>query len=273
MSDAVRRPGPAALNTSAPNAARMADYFLGGKDNFAADREAAERVLAVAPEIRTMAQESHAFLGRVVRYLVGQDMRQFVVLGSGLPTRRNVHQVAQEIAPETRVAYVATDPVVLSHARAMLATDARTTVVEGDVLHPRELLTDPGLRSLIDLEEPVAVLILSALQFIPDEDDPHKNVAVLREAVPVGSHFAIGHVVFDTRPEAAGPLVDIYRQVLGRHEDASRTSDQVLRFFDGLELVEPGLVYIRHWRPDNPLTTQGRDRTWSMGGIGRKTEG
>ncbi|MEU4832567.1 SAM-dependent methyltransferase [Streptosporangium sp. NPDC023615] len=272
MSDAARRPA-SGLNTSVPNVARMNDYFLGGKDNFAADREAAERVLAVAPEIRAMAQESHAFLGRVVRHLVEQGMRQFVVIGSGLPTRRSAHEVAQEIEPETRVVYVATDPVVLSHSRAMLATDGRTTVVEGDVLHPRELLADPELRRLIDLERPVAVLILSALQFIPDEDDPHKSVAVLREAVPVGSHFAIAHVVFDTRPEAAGPLVDIYRRVLGRQEDASRTSDQVLRFFDGLELVEPGLVHLRHWRPDNPLTTRGPDRTWSMGGVGRKTEG
>ncbi|MER6177615.1 SAM-dependent methyltransferase [Streptosporangium sp. NPDC001681] len=271
MSDADRRPA-AGLNTSVPNIARMNDYFLGGKDNFAADRKAAEEVLAIAPEIRAMSQEAQAFLRRATGYLVEQGMTQFVVLGSGLPTRNNVHQVAQAIAPDTRVVYVATDPVVLSHARAMLATNPHTTIVEGDVLHPRELLNDPELRRLIDLDLPVAVLILSALQFIPDEDDPHKNVAILRDAVPAGSHFAIGHVVFDTRPEAAGPLVDIYRKILGRHEDASRRSDQVLRFFDGLELVEPGLVYVRHWRPDNPLATQGREKTWTMGGVARKVE-
>ncbi|WP_440104988.1 SAM-dependent methyltransferase [Streptosporangium sp. H16] len=272
MSDASRRPG-AGLDTSVPNIARMNDYFLGGKDNFAADRRAAEEVLAIAPEVRAMTHEAQAFLGRVVRYLVGQGMTQFVVIGSGLPTRRNVHQVAQESAPGTRVVYVSNDPVVLSHGRATLATNPHTTVVEGDVMHPRELLTDPELLRLVDLDLPVAVLILSALQFIPDEDDPHKSVAVLRDAVPVGSHFGIGHVVFDTRPEAQRPLVEIFQRILGRGEDASRRSEQVLRFFDGLDLVDPGLVYVRHWRPDNPLAAQGRDRTWTMGGVARKSGG
>ncbi|MEU4536006.1 SAM-dependent methyltransferase [Streptosporangium sp. NPDC023825] len=272
MSDASRRPG-ASLDTSVPNIARMNNYFLGGKDNFAADRKAAEEVLAIAPEVRAMTHEAQAFLGRVVRYLVEEGMTQFVVIGSGLPNRRNVHQVAQEIVPETRVVYVSNDPVVLSHGRATLATNPCTTVVEGDVMHPRELLTDPELLRLVDLDLPVAVLILSALQFIPDEDDPHKSVAVLRDAVPVGSHFGIGHVVFDTRPEAQRPLVEIFQRILGRGEDASRRSEQVLRFFDGLELVDPGLVYVRHWRPDNPLAAQGRDRTWTMGGVGRKSEG
>ncbi|MFF3438668.1 SAM-dependent methyltransferase [Streptosporangium sp. NPDC002721] len=270
MSDESRRPG-AGLDTSVPNIARMNNYFLGGKDNFAADRKAAEEVLAIAPEVRAMTHEAQAFLGRIVRYLVEAGMTQFVVIGSGLPNQRNVHQVAQEIAPDTRVVYVSNDPVVLSHARAMLATNPYTGVVEGDVMHPGELLTDPELLRLVDLDVPVAVLILSALQFIPDEDDPHKCVAILRDAVPVGSHFAIGHVVFDTRPEAQGPVVKIFQRVLGRGEDASRRSEQVLRFFDGLELVDPGLVYVRHWHPDNPLAAQGRDRTWTMGGVARKS--
>jgi len=269
MNDTSRRLG-AGLDTSVPNIARMNDYFIGGKNNFAADRKAAEEVLAIAPEIRAMTHEAQAFLCRMVRYLAERGMTQFVVIGSGLPNDRNVHQVAQEIVPDARVAYVSNDPVVLSHARATLATNPYTTVVEGHILHPRELLTDPELLRLVDLELPVAILILSALQFIPDEDDPHKSVAILRDAVAVGSHFGIGHVVFDTRPEARGPLVEIFQQVLGRTEDASRRSDQVLRFFDGLELVDPGLVYLRHWHPDNPLTTQGRDRTWTMGGVARK---
>jgi S-adenosyl methyltransferase len=272
MTDASRRPG-AGLDTSVPNIARMNNYFLDGKDNFAADRKAAEEVLAVAPEVKAMTYESQAFLGRVVRYLVEQGMTQFVVIGSGLPNRRNVHQVAQEIVPDTRVVYVSNDPVVLSHSRATLATNPYTTAVEGDVLHPRELLADPELLRLVNLDLPVAVLILSALQFIPDEDDPHKSVAVLRDAVPVGSYFGIGHVVFDTRPEAKDPLVEIFQRILGRGEDASRRSEQVLRFFDGLELVDPGLVYVRHWHPDNPLAAQGRDKTWTMGGVARKVRG
>ncbi|MFF5205672.1 SAM-dependent methyltransferase [Streptosporangium sp. NPDC000396] len=271
MSDAARRP-PASLDTTVPNIARMNDYFLGGKDNFAADREAADRVLAIAPEIKAMAKEAQAFLGRVVRYLVERGLTQFLAVGWGLPTQQNVHQVAQSLVPGTRVVYVADDPIVLSHARALLATNPDTAVVEGDVLHPGELLADPELRKLIDLNRPVAVLITSALQFIPDEDDPFKSVALLRDSLPVGSHLVIAHAVFDMRPEAAGPIVDIYRQILNRTEDASRTRKQVLRFFDGLELVDPGLVYLRHWHPDNPLTVQGPEKTWTVGGVARKAE-
>ncbi|SNT29554.1 S-adenosyl methyltransferase [Streptosporangium subroseum] len=272
MSDATRRP-PAGLDTSVANVARMNDYYLGGKDNFAADRKAAEEVLALAPEVRTMAREGQAFMIRAVRYLLDEGVTQFVSLGVGLPTRSSIHYVAQELVPDARVVYVSTDPVVLSHARALLATNPATAVVEGDILHPRELLADPGLRGLVDLDRPVAILIASALQFIPDEDDPFKCVAVLRDALPVGSCFALGHVVFERRPEVEDPIVGIYRRILGRDEGAGRSSQQVLRFFDGMELVEPGFVYTRDWRPDNPLTVQGRDKTWSMVGIARKTEG
>ncbi|MFJ2034027.1 SAM-dependent methyltransferase [Streptosporangium sp. NPDC087985] len=272
MSDAARRP-LAQLDTSVPNVARMNDYFLGGKDNFAADRQAAEEVLAVAPEIRTIAKESQAFLCRAVRYLVEQGITQFLTIGSTLPTRNNVHQMAQALEPSARVVYAADDPVVLSHALALLATDPRTAAIRGDVLHPDELLADPELRRLLDLEQPVAIMITSTLQFIPDEDDPFKSVALLRDAVPVGSHLVITHVVFDTRPEKAGPLVDIYRKVLSRSEDASRTRQQVLRFFDGLELVDPGLVYLRQWRPDNPLAARRPEKAWSVAGVARKTDG
>ncbi|MEV6866045.1 SAM-dependent methyltransferase [Streptosporangium subroseum] len=272
MSDATRRP-PAGLDTSVANVARMNDYYLGGKDNFAADRKAAEEVLALAPEVRTMAREGQAFMTRAVRYLLDEGITQFVSLGVGLPTRSSIHHVAQALVPDARVVYVSTDPVVLSHARALLATNPATAVVAGDILHPRELLADPELRRLIDLDRPVAILIASALQFIPDEDDPFKCVAVLRDALPVGSCFALGHVVFERRPEVKDPIVGIYRRILGRDEGAARTGKQVLRFFDGMELVEPGFVYTRDWRPDNPLTVQGRDKTWSMVGMAMKTEG
>ncbi|AWS43259.1 SAM-dependent methyltransferase [Streptosporangium sp. 'caverna'] len=272
MSDATGRP-PAGLDTSVANVARMNDYYLGGKDNFAADRKAAEEVLALAPEVRTMAREGQAFMTRAVRYLLDEGVTQFVSLGVGLPTSSSIHHVAQALVPDARVVYVSTDPVVLSHARALLATNPATAVVEGDILHPRELLADPELRRIIDLDRPVAILIASALQFIPDEDDPFKCVAVLRDALPVGSGFAFGHVVFDRRPEVEDSIVGIYRRILGRDEGAGRTSKQVLRFFDGMKLVDPGFVYTRDWRPDNPLTVQGRDKTWSMVGIARKTEG
>jgi hypothetical protein len=162
-------------------------------------------VLALATEVRTMAREGQAFMTRAVRYLVDEGITQFVSLGVGLPTQSSVHHVAQALLPDARVVYVSTDPVVLSHARALLATNPATAVVEGDILHPRELLADPELRRLIDLDRPVAILISSALQFIPDEDDPFKCVAILRDALPVGSGFAFGHVVFDRRPEVKDP--------------------------------------------------------------------
>ncbi|GGK89035.1 hypothetical protein Sme01_02340 [Sphaerisporangium melleum] len=260
----------AALDITAPNHARIANYFLGGKDNFAADREAAEAIIAVAPEVRVMARESHQFHARVVRYLVEQGVTQFLNIGAGIPADHNTHQIARSLAPDARVVYVSDDSVVLSHSRALLATDPGTGVTEGDIMHPDELLADPGLRRVLDVSRPIGVMVPSALQFIPDDDDPYKQVARLRDLLAVGSHLTIVHAVFDSRPEVAGPIVEIYRRVLGRPEDASRKRAQVLRFFDGMELVEPGLVYVRQWRPDNPLSTHNAEKFWLVGGVARK---
>jgi hypothetical protein len=263
----------AGVDTSTPNIARMNDYFLGGKDNFAADREAADKVLAIAPEIKEMTEENRDFLGRVVRYLGSQGIRQFIDIGSGLPTQRNTHEVARTQTPDARVVYVDSDPVVLSHARALLVDSAQTSVLEGDIMHPAELLRDCRERDLVDLDEPVAVLILTALHFIPHSDDPFKSVAWLRDALPDGSYLALSHVVFDTRPDAVDPIEDIYRDILSRPgENAARTRDEVLPFFDGFDLVDPGLVYIREWRPDNPLKAQLPRKVWMAGGTGRKSE-
>src|SRR4051812_23738961 len=146
------RPNP--VDLSVPNIARMNDYFLGGKDNFAADREAADQVLAIAPEIKEMTEENRDFLGRMVRYLGSQGIRQFIDIGSGLPTQRNTHEVARAQTPDARVVYVDSDPVVLSHARALLVDSAQTSVLEGDIMHPAELLRDCRERDLVDLDEP-----------------------------------------------------------------------------------------------------------------------
>jgi hypothetical protein len=269
VSDEARAP-QAGLDTSTPNDARIANYFLGGKDNFAADREAAEQILAVAPEVRTMARESQAFQGRVLRYLVEQGVTQFLNVGAGIPGQQNTHEVAQSLTPDARVVYVSRDPVVLSHSRALLATDSRTGVVEGDILHPAELVAHPGVRRVLDTERPVGVIFVSALQFIPDEDDPFKRVAELRDWMPAGSHLVVIHAVFDARPEAAQPIVGVYQRVFNRMMDASRTIDQVQGFFDGFEMVDPGLVYIRGWRPDNPLNVHRPEKAWLAGGVGRK---
>jgi hypothetical protein len=262
---------PTGVDTTAPNVARMNDYFLGGKDNFAADREAADQVLAIAPEIKEMAEEIRDFLGRTVRYLASQGIRQFIDIGAGLPTQRNTHEVARSQVPDARVVYVDADPVVLSHARAILVDSARTSVLEGDIMRPAEILAACREQELIDFGRPLAVLIFTALHFIPHSDDPFKSVAWLRDELPAGSYLALSHAVFDTHPDAVDPIEDIYRAVLRRPgENAARTRDDVLPFFDGFELVDPGLVYLHQWRPDNPLKAQVSKKGWTVGGVGRK---
>jgi hypothetical protein len=269
MSDEAR--WSAGIDSSTPNLARMHDYFIGGKDNFAVDREAAEAVLATAPEVRVMAQEHQAFHVRVIRFLVEQGLTQFINLGSGLPSDLNTHELARSRTPDARVVYVDNDPVVLAHGRAILAKGPRTAVVKGGIMHPAELLADPDLREVIDLDQPVAVLLFGVLQYIPDGSDPFRRVAELRDALPAGSHIVITHVVFDSRPEAAEPIVNIYRKMLGQADGGARTRETVLPFFDGLELVEPGLVYVREWQPDSPFLSERPDKAWVIVGVGRKT--
>ncbi|GGO24811.1 hypothetical protein GCM10010116_49860 [Microbispora rosea subsp. aerata] len=261
----------ASLRTGTANIARMGDYLLGGKDNFAADREFAERLIAIAPEVKTIAEESRVFLERVVRFLIEQGVRQFLNVASGLPTRRDTHEIAQELAPDARVVYVDDDPVVLNHARAMLARNPCTGVVDGSILRPAEMLADPEMLRLIDFDQPVAVLIPARLQYLPDSAEPYKCVAHVRDHLAPGSYLAIGHAVFDTRPDLAGKIVELFRQVLPDVDTTLRSREKVLRFFDGTELVDPGLVYIRQWRPEVPQSTGQAQRVWIVGGVGRIT--
>ncbi|WP_311931624.1 SAM-dependent methyltransferase [Microbispora sp. H11081] len=258
----------AGLSTGTANIARMSDYLLGGKDNFAADREFAERLMTIAPEVKTMAVDTRAFLERAVRFLVGQGVRQFLNVASGLPTRRNTHEVVQELAPDARVVYVDDDPVVLTHARAMLACDQNTGVVDGSILRPAEMLAHPEMLRLIDFEQPVAVLIPARLQYLPDGAEPYKCVAQVRDHLAPGSYLAIGHAVFDSRPELTAPIVELFRQIMPEADDVPRDREKVLRFFDGTELVDPGLVYIRQWRPDIQRSENQAQRVWIVGGVG-----
>lgn len=270
MTDPSRR-ALCGVDPTAPNPARMHDYFLGGKDNFAADREAAEALLAIAPEIRTMARENRAFANRVVTFLTESGVRQFVDLGAGLPTRRNTHEIVRSIASDARVVYVDEDPVVLSHARALLAGDSLTGVAEGHILRPEAVLANDDVLRLIDFSLPVAVLVFRALHFIPHSDDPFKAVGRLRDALVGGSYLALSHVVFDDHQDVIEPLEEIYRAVVNRPgERAARNRDEVLAFFEGFELIAPGLVYVREWRPDNPLSAQAAGKVWMVGGVGRK---
>jgi len=263
--------GPNHVDMSVPNIARMNDYFLGGKDNFAADREAADQLLAIAPEIKKMAVENRSFLGRVVRYLSEQGIRQFIDVGAGLPTQRNTHEVARAQAADAHVVYVDSDPVVLSHARAILVDSPSTSVLDGDILHPDHIVEQCRKNAWLDFDRPIAVVIPTALHFIPHSDEPFKAVGRLRDALPSGSYLGLSHAVFDDRPDTVDPIEDIYRAMLDRPgEHAARTRDGVLPFFDGFELVEPGLVHIRDWRPDGPIGTRPRDGIWMAGGVGRK---
>jgi SAM-dependent methyltransferase len=234
-----------AFDPLTPSTARMYDYYLGGNHNFAADREAAEKVLATAPEIRLVAIENRAFLGRVVRFLAGAGIRQFIDIGTGLPTRGNVPEVAQAAAPGARVACVDHDPVVCAHARALVGDDGEVAVIEAAMEQPSVILGHPGLTGLIDFSEPVAVLFFSVLHFA---DDAASIVAAFRAAMAPGSYLALSHATSDSRPAEAQAVERIYRATTTNIH--ARTRSEVLALLPGgLEPVEPGLVWGPLWRP------------------------
>ncbi|NRQ31724.1 SAM-dependent methyltransferase [Nonomuraea sp. NN258] len=246
-----------------PNPARIYNYFLGGKDNFAADRAAAEQVLAMAPEVRAAVRENREFLVRAVRYLVGEaGIKQFVDIGAGIPAERPVHEVAQGVDPAARVAYVDNDTVVLVHARALLDRGRGTAVVDGDLRRPEDILDSPDLRRVIDLGEPVAVILIAVLHFVPDGDDPTGIVRRLMDRLPSGSHLVISHISDGGMPD--DPRIvrtrELYQGAL-----IFRPRERIESFFAGLERVGPGLVGVASWGGD------GADETsWWLGGIARK---
>jgi SAM-dependent methyltransferase len=257
-----------------PNIARVYDYLLGGKDNFAADREVGEMSLRIMPDGREGPRSNRAFLRRVVHYLAADaGIRQFLDLGSGLPSQGNVHEVAQAVDPKARVVYVDYDPVVLTHARAMPATDF-TEFIEADLRDPETIVNHPAVRGLLDFDQPIALLLLSVLHHVGDDMDPAGVVAALRDAVGPGSHLAISHLHKPGRDcpedhELAGLGEGIFRNAFGTGQ--WRTADEILAFFGDWELAPPGLVQVVDWRPvpDEPrkryLTHQ-----FVLGGVARK---
>ncbi len=260
---------PADLRTDQPHSARMYDYLLGGKDHYAVDGQAAEKALASFPLLRTAARENRKFLGRAVRHLVREaGIRQFIDLGSGLPTAENVHQVAQAEDPEARVVYVDNDPIVLVYGGALLARDDRTAVIQGDIRDPRAVLDHAETRRLIDFDQPVGVLAVAVLHFVGDDEDPAGIVRRLREAVPAGSHFILSHATADIAPEAALGVQTAYRSQ--GVPLTLRSKDEFAAFFDGLELVEPGIQVVSDWRATVPESERPdhADVSW-YGGIAR----
>ena len=260
---------PSGIDTTTPNVARIYDYLLGGKDNFGADREAAKRLIEAIPDVAGIARDNRSFLGRVVRYLVMKaGIRQFLDLGSGLPTQANVHELAQGVAPDARVVYVDNDPVVASHVRALLTSGDQIIMVFGDLRDPAGVLRHPDVRRLLDLTQPVAVLCTGTLHFIGDEAEPHKIIAKYRDQLAPGSHLAVSHGTLEDDPAGEGAAAEgIYRQAPSQLH--VRPVPEVLRFFEGFELVEPGLTWITEWRPEPGTAPKGR-RHSMRGGVGRK---
>lgn len=238
----------APLDVTVPNVARIYDYLLGGKDNYAADRDAAGQLQAVLPDVAVACRQNREFLRRAVRYLAAEKgISQFIDIGSGLPTACNTHQIAQAARPGSRVVYVDHDPVVVAHSRALLEKSPDVAVVEADLRQPARITADRSLRNLLDLSQPTAFLLVAVLHFIRDSEDPHGIVAMLRSVMAPGSYLVISHVTHDSisREECDGG-VSVYEKASA--PVIPRRRDEVLRFFDGMHLVSPGVVNVSQWR-------------------------
>ncbi|MEU7631853.1 SAM-dependent methyltransferase [Nocardia sp. NPDC049220] len=256
-----------------PNIARMYDALLGGKDSYQADRDAVVQVLKVFPSAPVMARTNRAFMHRAIGYLARDwGIRQFLDIGTGFPTELNLHQVAQEVAPESRVVYVDNDPTVLVHARALLISHPAGHVdyIAADATFPADILTAPELLATLDLSEPVAVSLIALLHFIPDDRDPYGLVRALMDAVVPGSVLVISHATPDFDPDGVAAAVEIYHR--NGLTSKVRTHNDIMAFFDGLELIDPGIVPPHRWRPAGIEPAAGMDAKASLyAGLAVKT--
>jgi S-adenosyl methyltransferase len=263
------KPGPLPFDTTKAHQARGYDYLLGGKDNYAADRAMVDAWLKIDPGMVFTARANRAFLGRAVRFLAAEaGMRQFLDIGTGIPTAGNTHEIAQAIAPESRVAYVDYDPVVLAHARALLDSHEAGAIeyIDADLRDTGTILGKA--RQLLDFTQPVAITLISILHAIPDADDPHAIVAELLDAVPPGSYLAISHMGSDLyQADTRQGLADIADR-MGQQNINWRSREQVARFFEGTDLVDPGLVRVEEWRPAASAADAQRSSLWCA--VGRK---
>ena len=257
------------IDTSVASIARIYDYWLGGKDNFKADRDAAEQMIQQYPDIVTGVRKNRAFLGRAVHYLAAEaGIRQFLDIGTGLPSSNNTHEVAQRAAPDARIVYVDNDPIVLSHAQALLTStpEGACAYVDADIRDTGKILKDAA--NVLDFRRPVAVCLIMILQFVPDEDDPVSIVRALVDAIPSGSYLTVAHPASDV-DQHVGPALRQLSTRMGGTRAVPRTHQEVSRFFDGLEMVEPGLVQLHRWRPGTGLDDTGRDLA-AYGAVARK---
>jgi hypothetical protein len=259
---------PNGIDVDRPNAARVYDYLLGGGHNFRADRRVVEQLLVVQPTAPLMAQANRAFVRRVVRFLVAAGVRQFLDVGSGIPTEGHVHEIAQAAAPDARVVYVDIDPVAVAHTRQILNGNTRAAVIQEDLRQPEEILDAPEIWRLLDLKRPVAVLVAALLHHISDADDPANLLSRLTAPLVSGSYLAISHATEDG-PRPWGMGREIYRR--GGIELTSRSRAQVEALFKGWDLVDPGVVWVPQWHPEWPQDPQHRPESLALyGGVARK---
>ena len=259
----ARHHEPLIFDTSVPHYARIYDYWLGGKDNFEVDRVAGDQAIRAFPDIAVSARANRAFLARAVRFLVGEaGIRQFLDIGTGIPTGNNTHQVAQFVAPESRVVYVDNDPFILSHARALLASrpEGATEYIEADLRDPERIIDVAG--HLLDFEQPVAVMLMTILQHVDDEDDPGKIVATLMDAMPTGSYLALSHPAADIDAEPMAKMAERLN-LLMTEPITLRPYADVAALFDGLKVVDPGVVQASKWRPVNEAEAESPATLWA----------
>lgn len=258
-----------AWDCSTPNVARIYDYYLGGKDNYGPDREAARKVLGSAPDVPLAALENREFLRRAIHFLVEEaHISQFIDIGPGLPTQGNVHQVVRRLDPQAHVVYVDNDPVVLAHGRVILQKAPAVSIIEGDVRRAEDILANAELRELIDFSRPVTLCMSLVLHFITEVEDPYDIVARLREALCPGSYLVLTHVTGDERDgRTVSDITAVYDEATAPL--VPRTRAEVTKLFDGFELVEPGVVFTAQWRPTAEYYARGGTR-WAHAGVGRK---
>ena len=255
------------IDTSTAHPARVYDYWLGGKDNFAADREAGELALQAYPQLAEAVQSNRAFLARAVRFLTGAGIRQFLDIGTGIPSVNNTHQVAQGEAPDSKIVYVDNDPIVLLHARALLRStpEGACAYLEADLRDPDDILARAA--QTLDFSQPVALMMLAIMQFIADEEDPYALVSRLMAALPPGSYLVLAHPTDDFNPNRQGESIQRYNERVAE-QATLRGHDETARFFAGLELVEPGVVAVAKWRPHSDVEAGRPSSMWC--GVARK---
>jgi SAM-dependent methyltransferase len=263
------RPPEWVIDPDKPSVARMYDYYLGGKDNFAADRAAADRVVQALPNVLEFTRANRTFLSQVVTLLAERGIRQFLDIGSGLPTQENVHEVAHRNAPDAHVVYVDHDPIVLTHARALLIDSPQTKVVQGDLRDPEAILTHEVVQAQIDFDRPVAVLLVAILHFIRDDAQAAEIVARLRERMVRGSYLVVSHgYAGDADKDTEHEVRSAYAKTAAG-DIVPRTREQILGYFEGMELLGPGLVQVGDWRPEDGPVESDLSKVGFLGAVGK----